>query len=451
MALDTKQIDELRSKYGINSISATTPSQTNKVQTGTARDFIVGAGKGLISSAVSTATGLNRLGQSIQAGLDPSKTLSDYKQTGLESLRPQAQSEISNMLESTNTAQKLGKVAGFGIEVLLPVGKTKVAENVIEKTPQVARKVAEMSAKGADVVKDYAVDRFPKLLSIFSGDSDEVVRLALKNPTVADAGIKAGDDALRKVVEEGSQKSIELRDAFVKGYSESKRSILGKNLDINIDKNTLSKKFDELLKNNNIKITEDGLDFTNSKVIANPGEIKKIQDARNALESLDSTTIDSIDNYKQLVGSLTRFADEAGGASKSPILGRFYKEIDDIIKANLPKDSRVGYTNLNKNFSENIDLYDEMVSSFNSGDPFTRLANSLGKNKDSLRQIISFYEKKSGKDVLPVVAGRELSAEKQAAFGFLNPRSWIDFFISPSKQASLITKIGEKFPGLSGR
>ena len=87
-----------------------------------------------------------------------------------------------------------------------------------------------------------------------------------------------------------------------------------------------------------------------------------------------------------------------------------------------------------------------MVDAFNSGDPFTRIANSLGKNKDSVRGLLEWYEKQSGKPVLPVVAGRELAMEKTAAFGFLNPRSWIDFFISPKIQAKIVTKVGEKVP-----
>ena len=90
-------------------------------------------------------------------------------------------------------------------------------------------------------------------------------------------------------------------------------------------------------------------------------------------------------------------------------------------------------------------MADEMVDAFNSGDPFTRLANSLGKNKDTLRHIVEFYEKRSGQKILPLVAGRELAMEKTAAFGFLNPRSWIDFFISPETQAKAVVGIGEKF------
>ena len=104
---------------------------------------------------------------------------------------------------------------------------------------------------------------------------------------------------------------------------------------------------------------------------------------------------------------------------------------------------------LNKNFSSQIELYDDIVDAFNSGDPFTKLANALGKNKDTLRQTLEFYEKKSGKKVLPIVAGRELAMEKTAAFGFLNPRSWIDLLISPKTQAKGITKLGEKFPKLT--
>ena len=98
---------------------------------------------------------------------------------------------------------------------------------------------------------------------------------------------------------------------------------------------------------------------------------------------------------------------------------------------------------MNKKFTDTIDLMDDMVYAFNSGNPFTRVANIFSKNNDTMRQIVEFYEKRSRNKISPIVAGRELGMEKAAAFGFLNPRSWIDMLISPQAQAKVVTKVGE--------
>ena len=98
---------------------------------------------------------------------------------------------------------------------------------------------------------------------------------------------------------------------------------------------------------------------------------------------------------------------------------------------------------MNKKYSDTIGMYDDVVHAFNSGDPFTKIAQTFGANKDTLRQVIDFYEKTTGNKIAPIVAGRSLAQEKNAAFGFLNPRQWVDFFISPEKQAQVVTKIGK--------
>src|SRR3990167_9828027 len=84
-----------------------------------------------------------------------------------------------------------------------------------------------------------------------------------------------------------------------------------------------------------------------------------------------------------------------------------------------------------------------MVDAFNSGDPFTKIAGVLGENKDSLRMLLNFYKEKTGQDILSVVAGRKLGAERQAAFGLLNPREWIDLVWSPSSQMRFILATGQ--------
>ena len=145
-----------------------------------------------------------------------------------------------------------------------------------------------------------------------------------------------------------------------------------------------------------------------------------------------------LNELKQLTGSLTKFADESGVASKSPTLGKTYNFINETIKKNLPEVKRRVYEKMNQKFAQNIDTFDDLVKAFNKGDPFTRMAQVFGENKDSLRQIVNYYEKKTGQDIMAVVAGRKLAQGRQAAFGLLNPREWIDFLFPPESQARAI-------------
>lgn len=320
----------------------------------------------------------------------------------------------------------------------------------LNATRSVATGVGKATAGAAvptvSSVGKYTAGRLPKLLGIFSGENDDVIRFALRNPKVANLGIEQGDVALRQAVKEGAENSLKIRSAFVQAHSQAKKQVLGQYTKVVIPKNNVKGIFNDLLRENNVKVTKDGLDFSTSKIIANPGEIKKIEDAWRALDNWDKFTFDSLDEYKQLIGKLTRFADEAGVPSKSPFLGSLYNELNETVARKLPKDIATKYRTLNKNFSSNIELYDDIVDAFNSGDPFSKLANALGKNKDTLRQVLEFYEKKSGKPVLPIVAGRELGMEKTAAFGFLNPRSWVDLLLSPKAQGKVITGIGQTLP-----
>ncbi len=317
----------------------------------------------------------------------------------------------------------------------------------IDITGPVQKKIGEISDTIYDVAgkpAGYLKERFPKLLGIFTGEDTDIIKQALDNPFAADKGIQGGDEALRKIVNIGSEKSVKLKNSFIGGYKESKNQLLGSyNQKILLPKNDLLGEFNKLLKENKVIIKNGMPDFSISPINANPGEVSKINAVYEALRKYPKFTLDELDDFKILVGKLTKFATEAGGSSKSPILGRFYHIIDIIIKEKLPKDLADKYTILNKTFSENIELFDDMVDAFNSGDPFTKLSNVFGKNKDTLRQVIDFYEKQSGEEILPVVAGRELAMERKAAFGFLNPRSWIDLFISPKLQAKIITRIGK--------
>ncbi len=289
----------------------------------------------------------------------------------------------------------------------------------------------------------YVISRIPKFLGIFTGESDEVIREALKNPKITDTALKQGDETLRRAIQIGSQKTIEAKNSFLQGAKDAFQKLMTAVPEkMKIAPNIIINDFKNLLESQKVKITKKGLDFTISPIKANPGEISKIQATYDALLGWKDWSVGGVRSLKQLVGSLTKFADEAGIPSKSPTLGRFYHQVDEQIRAKLPLTLRRTYDDLNKNFADNIDLFDDMIKAFNSGDPFTRIANALGTNKDSLRQVLQFYEKQTGEKIFGVLAGRELAAERKAAFGFLNPRQWLDFFIDPKVQARLVTLYG---------
>ena len=334
------------------------------------------------------------------------------------------------------------------------IEQQEVAKRLFVK-PIISTTTALIGGKIFEKVGNYIASRVPKLFGILSGESPETIKNALKSPQQADQALKGGDMVLRNIIQKAGEMSIKLRDVFHKAHSAAKQALFSKvGKDKLVNRSNLWDDFYKILESKGVKITgnmDDPLNFTTSGTIANSGEISKIKAVYEALRQWNDFSLQGIDKFRQLVGVLTKFADDAGKVSKSPILGTYYHKIGGLLKNNLDDTSRKAYEEINSKFSSQIDLYDDMVDAFNSGDPFTRLAGALGDNKDSLRMLLNFYKEKTGQDILAVVSGRKLGAERQAAFGFLNPREWIDLVWSPSSQMRFIlatSRAGEKISSI---
>lgn len=419
--------------------------------------------KGNVLSGTATAAG-----GLVRGALRPMGEIAESAYAPIvEAVAPAIEPMVKKVIESSETAQDI--IAGIDALVkqypeaskdiknvfdiaLLRLGKTanKAGQEAISTAGKEIRKTVEPVIKATKEsitkVPDYAVSRVPKLLGIFSGESDDTIKAALKNPEVAKLGIEQGDKVLRKAVAEGAENSIKIKNAFIKAHTTAKQKIYGSYSKALIPRNDVVGEFNKLLKANKVSVKNGVLDFTVSKIKANPGEISKIVAAYEALRKWDKFTIESLDDYKQLVAKLTKFATEAGVPSKSPFLGQLYNKLNQIATSKLPKDLAKKYLSLNTKFKDMIEMYDEVVDAFNSGDPFTKIANVLGKNKDTLRQVIDFYEKKSGKLITPIVAGRELALPSTTASrDILNPNFWVSLLISPRNQAEAVIKVGSKF------
>lgn len=445
--MQTLTAEQFKEKYGEVGVSSFT-QPTKGTGESVYQSVITGAEKG----AVETLGTLSDIGGAI-ANQTAGRVVNAIQGKGFKPTQssPNLLTQRDNpALKAQNTGEKIGKVIEFGLEAGLPLEKVALKGIDIAKEFALGSKALKATGNavktGENVVNkagDYAVSRVPKLLGIFTGESDDVIKNALKNPEVANKGIEAGDEALRQVVAEGSQNSIQIRKAFNDAYSAAFKDITKDVPGKFISRQKVLYDFVDSLQAQGVKASKGQLDFTTSRIAARPGEAAKINAAYNAIINWTDWSLKGTNELKQIVGELTRFANEAGGTSKSPFLGTFYHTLDTSIRENLPEKSRLVYDSINKNYSENIDMYNDVVEAFNSGDPFTKLANALSKNKDTMRGLLEFYEKKTGKSVLPIVAGRELAMEKTAAFGLLNPRSWIDLLVSPKIQAKLVTEVGK--------
>lgn len=441
--ITAEEYKKLYGETGYTSLKALTPTPKNS----TAKDVGIGFAK----AGVETIRGLADMGEWIgsqtagrinNAQMGKGFTPSEF--------RPNLLSGINT--EARNPAQMVGKGLEFAAEILTPTGLAKKAFvkgiDIAAEFATGARKLATGATKlAADSgATKYAIGRVPKALGIFTGESDDVIRYALKDPKVADLGIESGDAALRKIVAEGADNSIKIRTAFNTAYRDAFGQLIKDQPSKVVSRQQILYNFVDTLKESGVKASNGVLDFTTSKIAANPGEASKIKTAYDAILNWKDFSLQGVVDLKQMVGSLTRFASEGGGTSKSPFLGRLYHSLDEVIKSKLPEKAKATYENLNSNYSNNIELYNDIVDAFNSGDPFSKLATALSKNKDTFRNILEFYEKQSGKSVLPAIAGREMAMEKTAAFGFLNPRSWIDLLVSPKIQAKTVLKVGQKLP-----
>lgn len=326
--------------------------------------------------------------------------------------------------------------AGVGKAAQIGIGKALGVREDTTPTGEVARVGGEVAGTylGGKAI-GYIASRVPKILGIFAGESPGTIAAALRDPALADKALQNGDELLAKAVAEAGKRSIQLKTQLIQGHKNAFEQLAGNSTKKLANRTEIVNDFQQILKSRGATIGKGGkLDFGRSKIVANPGEISKISDAYNAIRSWKDWTLGGMNELKQLVGELTKFATETGKSSKSPALGTFYHTIDRTIKTSLNASQRTRYETMNSNFSKNIEMFDDMVEAFNKGDPFKRIAGVFSQNNAQLRKTIEFFEKKSGKRIFPIVAGRKIGEEREAAFGFLNPRDWVDLLLSPSAQ-----------------
>lgn len=159
-----------------------------------------------------------------------------------------------------------------------------------------------------------------------------------------------------------------------------------------------------------VKITKDGLDFSNSRFRTVPQAQNKIEQAYNELLSMgDKTSLGQVDITRQALRELTLVGDDASARSANALIEEAISAVKDSGK------QVVGYEKLLGEFAENAEFLDEITRSLSTGDKATidtayrKLATSLKTNNERRMNLIRELDEITDGAILADIAGQQLS------------------------------------------
>lgn len=189
-------------------------------------------------------------------------------------------------------------------------------------------------------------------------------------------------------------------------YSEALEPIVNKTVDTSKAKTRVTNK----LKDFNIKVTDDGLDFSESKFRTVPNAQTKIQQAYDEVLTLgDTSTLGAVDTTRQALRELTLVGEDGSSRSANSLIEEAIGSVRDSGK------QVDGYEKLLSEFGENAEFLNEIKRSLSAGDKQTidtayrKLATSLKTNNERRMNLIRELDEATGGFILSDVAGQQLS------------------------------------------
>jgi len=334
-----------------------------------AKETARGLGKGFVESTISTARGLQQLGQGTIAAIDPTRTLKDVQsETGFKSLQGEDARQIDELLGAKSPEERTGKLAAFGAEILIGGGAgllkrglgaigrgaTNIAEKAIGGVTSAAESIANTKiAKGVMQTASDIAERVPRFAEKVRGGIEDAAIRAEKikaSTPAAQEAIKTGVDeriintvqqadsptirAYKEMVDiadsntgaKGGTLKIKERPEIVAGRAaedqykiiEKERKTIGSQIgeavnklskDVKVPMRTRFAELDSVLEQQGIRPTYDtrgiSLDFSGTKYT--PAERKRIQELYElATEGGDTLTPRQIYDKDQLFSKLQR-------------------------------------------------------------------------------------------------------------------------------------------------
>jgi len=292
----------------------------------------------------------------------------------------------------------------------------------------------------------YFSKRLPKLAGILGGESEDTIKKGLENPEAFDLGLKNGEKNMRNSLTKLNKGFTEATEAFNEGHGQLTKDLLNfpGAKDIVTDEKTVRNILEDVLQKHKVKVTKNGLDFSNSFIKANGSEQSKILDVFNAMKNKKSWKLEDMNDFKQLVGKFQKW-NEAGSvvSSNSPALESFYGAFDEHILSKLPTEfAKSHYSSNNKAYGELIPVFQDLVNSTGNKGSYNKLTATLKNHADKLFNLL---EHPAIKDIKALRAGGEVAGtlgKKGGTLSVLNPATWTNFLLSPTTKGKIISGTG---------
>lgn len=413
------------------------------------KDFTIGAGKGVLN----TALGISSLGSKALQTIMPSdelgrrgdKTSAEFiKDTGIATPENKAQklgfmgeqiaeffvpgsasfkagSAASKAVKGGNLIKGATKLATTGlVEGALSAGQTAIQEGDINnnvKNAGIAGAImpAGFSALGKTVKGVGKVSG--ELLGKATGSGGEAIFEAFKNPNVIKFARTAGKDIdsfQNQVLDETKSALSLLAEKRAKSYQKDLSKIkLNKTQLDNITFDVRDKAVG-LMDNFDIKFTNDEagklinqLDFSNSTLIEGQPVVQK---ALNDVMSWTDNTASGLDKLKRRLGS---YADQLSSREKRQafsIITDLKSSLDNALKNNVK-----GYEKMTSSYREASNIIDDITRTFSIGNnkaketQLKKILGSLRDNNENRKELLEVLGMTSNKDLVGKVAGAQLS------------------------------------------
>ena len=297
----------------------------------------------------------------------------------------------------------------------------------------------------AGAALEYFSSRMPKAFGFLSGESEDTFRKALSNPDAFDDGLVKGNVNERLLLNKMNKGIKESSEEFLTGNGKRIDAVLNQSRLSNMDikKKSILDSLKGFLKDSNVEIKGNSLDFTNSAIKHNGAEIGKIEDIIKSINSKKSYSLKQVNELKRLVGSAQRWTDGLV-TSSSPSLSRLYGELNDIVGSNLPDNLKSIYAESNGL----IQKYSPMLTDFtNATGPkggYNKLTSAIKKHSDKL---FEFLETTDMKNLESLKAGQTVAeniSKRGGTASLLNPATWTNMAFSPTAKGKLMSGAGRK-------
>lgn len=401
--------EEFEKKYGKNGLEVANatakkdsfnmfaiPSKENLMQS--AKDVIVGAGKGLMQSGTGLIQGITSLGTAAQAALSPTETYGSLKKQQEEIGSPfigEKATQINEQLKAKNTGEKVGKSLEFIAELLTPTGvrtavgkgtntATDLFKGVGSKLSSVPDDLVEGGVKVKDKIGDLLVNLDAKTKTALERTPREVF------DEVVQTGKKAmEDDRAITPIESVGNKIID----SIKNLSNKAKEIG--------EKKSSYFRIPEPFKGNGIKSTNEALQsFLNSRTLTTNDQpiVKKIVSEFKRLgKNPTRGQVDKFIDYAQdmLYAGEKNLVQPISNKTTSR-LKAIIGSLNNSLKSQMPDE----FSKLNDEFSELRSLTNEInVKLGKKGQSAGSFVKRLFSPSDArTKQLFEEIEKRTGED-----------------------------------------------------